>query len=849
MRWPRVGGIRLSTLLGFYRWRLRGQPVQELLAAAGIAVGVALVFGVTVANTSIAGSARELVESTVGSAQLQLAARSADGMHAGIERRVASIPHVLHVAPVLRTSGTLIGPSGQRTVQLLGVTPALAALGGERTPETGPRGLRLADGLTLPDSLSAAIGAQPGETVAVRIRGAQDPVLVGATLGEEIIGPLDGSPIAVAPLTLAQNLAGLPDRVSQLLVRTEPKETASVARALKVIAGDRLDVVPADIELDLLATTSQPNNLSTGLFAAISAMVGFLLAVNAMLLTVAERRRWVAELRSQGFSGRQVLITLGFDALVLGLVASVIGVLIGDLLSRTLFSDVPAYLSFAFPVGGERIVTPSAVALAIAGGVLAALGASAIPALDLRSTRPESILERVGAAGEAIDRRTTVGLATLGIGIVLACAVASLLVPALTVVAGVLLAAAALCLVPGTFTVVTAVLGRVTRGLGNSMLPLAVIEVRAAATRSIALASVAALAVYGCVAIQGARTDLVLGLDANFDDFLHTTDIWITTGGDDLTTNSFRPPPGATSAIAALPAVRSVRTFQGGLLDVADRRLWVAARAPDDQALVPASQLLVGDRDTATRRLRRGGWATVSRAVAEEHRLRLGSRFELPTPAGIAHLRVAAITTNLGWPPGAVVLSTRDYRRYWGTRDPSALQVDLVPGASRPAAKRAIARALGTDALRVQTVDERAAQYAALSRQGLRSLRQIAVLLLVAAGVAVAVALSAALWQRRSRLADLKAEGFSHRQLWRCVLHESAILLLVGGALGAALGLLGHALASRWLEIATGFPAPFTVAPAQIVLTVAALAAISLATLAVPGYVATGVQPRTTLRG
>lgn len=845
MKAPTLFGMRFGVLVGFYRWRLREHPVQELLAAAGIAVGVALVFGVLVANTSITASARELVHSITGSAQLELAARSPDGMPAALADRAAAIPGVIEAAPILRQQATLVGPDGRQSVEIMGVTPALATLGGDRTQGFGAGGMRLAQGLTLPQPLGKAIGARPGQPVTVLIRGRAHRALVGTLLDNNAIGSLAGNPIAIAPLDVVQSLAGMPNRISQVLVHTRPSAVTSTQTALREIAGERLDVGPADDELRLLDTTAAPNDLSTGLFAAISAIVGFLLAVNAMLLTTPERRRWVAELRTQGYSARQILLTLTFDALILGVVASALGVLLGNLLSRTLFSDVPAYLSFAFPVGSARIVTATAVGLALLAGVGATLLTSLLPALDLRSPRPDAILTQAGEAGEAISPRTTRALALAGVAIVAIAALASVVIPSLTVVFGGLLAAATICLLPAAFAVTTTLLAGATSGLRNRMLPLAVIELRATATRSIALAAVAGLAVYGCVAIQGARSDLVRGLDANFGDYLKTADLWITTGGDDLTTNSFKAPLGAQAALARLPEVRSVRTYQGGLLDDGDRRLWIIARDTSDRAMIPASQLVDGDLATATRRLRGRGWIAISQAVADARHVGLGERFTLPTPTGPVAFRVAAITTNLGWPPGAAIVSGADYRRAWATNDPSALQVDLADGVTPTAGKRAIQTALGdTPGLRVQTVAERTAQYASLSRQGLRSLSQIALLLLIAAGLAVALALSAALWQRQPRLAALKVEGFSHLQLWRCVMLESTIVLLLGGIIGALLGLYGHLLASRWLELTTGFPAPFSIGPEQVVLTIATLAAIALVTLAVPGYVATSVPPR-----
>ena len=133
MRAPAILGIRIDSLAALYRWRLRQRFAQELLAASGIAIGVALVFGVLLANTSITGSANRLIHQLVGSARLQLAARSADGFDQRYSEAVGRLPGVEVAAPVLRENATIIGATGRQSVQLIGVTPRLAALGSAAT--------------------------------------------------------------------------------------------------------------------------------------------------------------------------------------------------------------------------------------------------------------------------------------------------------------------------------------------------------------------------------------------------------------------------------------------------------------------------------------------------------------------------------------------------------------------------------------------------------------------------------------------------------------------------------------------------------------------------------------------
>jgi putative ABC transport system permease protein len=843
-----VFGIRIGVLGRFYRWRLREHGAQELLAAAGIAVGVALVFGVLVANTSLTASAEQLLDGIQGSAHLQLAARSADGYDEALAERATRLPGVRHAAPIMRGNIGLVGPSGARTsIQLVGVTRKLARLGGEQTRQFGPGGLRLSAGLALPAGVADVIDARSGQRVDLLAAGRAYRVPVGTVLGSDTIGPLAHSPITVAPLDVVQSVLGRPGRITQLLVQVEPGARDRVARELRRLGGDRLAVLPADAELRLLEVTAEPNDQSTALFAAISAMVGVLLALNAMLLTVPERRRFVAELSTQGFDPRQVLLILGFEAVLLGAVASLAGLALGNVLSRTLFDQVPAYLAFAFPIGTQRIVTTSSVVLAFGGGMLATLVATLPPALDLRPGRPfDAVFRETGGseAGEGMPARTVAAVAAVGVAIVLGATVTVLLAPGLTMLAGVALALASVCLVPAAFVASAQLLGRLGRRLRGSMLPVAVMELRATTTRSVALAGVGALAVYGSVAVEGAHHDLLRGLDQSFGEYLATADLWVTTGGDDLTTNSFAA-RGLPERIARAPGVADVRPYQGGLLDVGERRLWIVARPPADRSPIPASQVREGDLARATSRIRAGGWASVSDVFARDRDLAVGNRFALPTPTGPLALRVAAITSNLGWPPGGVILNTADYARAWATGDPSALQVDLRPGVSPAAGKRAVERALGRKTgLRVQTLAERRAQYAALSRQGLGSLTQISTLLLIAAALAVAAALGAAVWQRRARLAALKIQGFEEWQLWRSLVLEGAVVLALGCAIGAVLGVYGHALANRYLQLATGFPAPFSLAGGQVLTALALVSGIALLVVAIPGWIATRVPAR-----
>jgi putative ABC transport system permease protein len=845
MRAPAILGVRMGSLVALYGWRLRQRLAQELLAASGIAIGVALVFGVLLANTSITGSAQQLIHQLVGSARLQLSARSADGIDQRYTEAVAKLPGVQVVAPVLRENATIIGSRGRQSVQLIGVTPRMVALGSAATQNLGAGALLISGGVGLPAAVASTVGAHPAQPVTLIAGGKTHVLKVRAVLGSPTIGSVASSPVVIALLPVAQLLAGKPGRVTNILVKPRPGADALVRDGLRHLAAGRIDVEPADNELRLLSQAAQPNAQSTNLFAAISGMIGFLLALNAMLLTVPDRRRFIAELRSQGFAPSQVVLVLAFQAFALGAIGSLVGLAIGDLLAHTLFGHIPGYLTFAFPIGSQQIITTSTVIVPVACGMLAALLASLPPLLDLRRDRAlDAVLHETGEAGQSIPQRITLALGAAGLLMIPLAAVIALAASSLTVVAGAILALAAVCLIPCAFAATTSLLQPLSERLSGSMLAVAIVELRATATRSIALAAVAALAVFGSVTIGGARDDLLSGIDRAIVQYFHTSDIWVVNGDDVFNMNGVAA-RGAATAIARVPGVASVRSYQGGLLDVGARRLWLRARPPADPAMIEASQVVHGDAAHATQLIRGGGWAAISDGFAHEQHLHVGGTFLLPTPTGQVRFGVAATMTNSGWPPGAITINTNDYGRYWQTTDASALEVSLKPGADPAAAQRMITAALGSGSgLQARTAVQRTAETEASARQGLRSLAQIAMLLLVAGALAIAASLSAVIWQRRARLAAMKTQGFDHLQLWRSLILESAIVLVIGCIDGAVLGVYGHALADRWLRATTGFPAPFAAGGPQVFLTLVIVLGIALAVMALPGFTAAQAPPQ-----
>jgi putative ABC transport system permease protein len=825
-------------ILHLYRVRLRSRLVQEALAAIGIAVGVALLFASQVANTSLNGSVGQLTSGLVGHSRLQLEARGPDGFAEAFLSEVQRLPGVRSAAPVLEAQANVLGPSGSRPVDLIGADPRFVHFGGTLLRHFSAAALARQHAFALPLPVAQQIGATSLQVVKVQIGAGTMPALLGITLQASDIGALVHSPVALAPLAFAQQLTGMTGRISRIFVQPQPGRDREVRAALVRLAAGRMNVEPADYDAVLFDSAAAPTDQSTALFAAISALVGFLFAFNAMLLTVPARRSLIVDLRLDGYSPWTVIELLLLDALILGVIASLLGLALGDELSLRLFRASPGYLSFAFAIGSQRIVTWQSVALGVTGGMLAACLGVLTPLRDIFAGRSNAAVER--------KRRTHAGarlIVLAGLGCLAVTSAILVFAPQSAVLGVVSLTGALLLLLPGLLRGVLLCVERLTEDVRARAPLVAVAELRSTWSRTVGIAATGAVAVFGSVAIQGAHADLQRGLDQSAHDVSSRANVWAFPPGlsNLLATTPFRT--GAAPMLARLPGVQSVGVYRGGFLNFGSRRVWVSAQPTAQRQMVFPHQLVQGNLAVADRRVREGGWAVISKAIASQHHLHIGASFTLPSPRP-RNFRVAALSTNVGWPPGVIVINADDYAKAWESSDASAYEIVTTRGASSVMVSREIRQALGpTSGLQVQTAGQRERQQRTASRQGLQRLSEISTLVLIAAVLAMFAAMGNMIWQRRPRLALLKLDGFSDRTVWRTLLFESVLVVGSGCSIGAVFGLYGQLLGSRAILSVTGFPVVFSFGLLLAVGSLALVTTVAVAITAVPGYLVARVRP------
>ncbi len=842
-----MAGINLQGILELYetRYGLKTAVVREAFAVLGIAIGVALLFASQVASTSLTSSVAQLNTQFVGSAQVQLEARGPEGVSERLLGEARRQPGVQVALPVLDKQVNVVGRTGERSVYLIGVNPQAVRASGPLLRRFSARQLAAQQAIALPTPLANEIGVGPLQTAKVQIGAKLIETLVAATLSEADIGELVHSPVAVAPIGYAQRLTGAPGRINLIFVRYEPGRAREARSALERLAAKwSVNLVSGTFDAKLFAVAVAPESQSESLFSGISALVGFMLALNAMLITVPSRRALIEEIRPQGASRWDTTKILLFDALVIGAVACVLGLALGDFLSVAVFRSTPSYLSVAFPVGNNRVVTWQCFALAIGAGMAAAMIGVFWPLREILARALQPL-------PDPTDHRRgwTMARLLMGLGCLALTTAILLFATKAALIGNIALVAALVVLMPLLFDASVRLfdyLSKLLDGVGSA---LAVTELQTAQTRvrSLAIAATAAVAVFGVVEFQGIQTNLERGLNKASRDIDAAADVWVLPGGrlNVQPTTPFSPGTINIAALARLPGVGRLSVFRGSFLDWGERRLWVLAPASSITHPIPTTQVLSGDPALAAARVRQGGWAVLSQALAAERHLRVGQAFTLPAPRPL-RLRVAALTTNLGWAPGVLILNAATYARAWHSNAPTAYAIQTASGAATTVVRDRVRRAIAsTPGLVVETAAERDKRRFAIATQGLSRLTQIRILVLIAAILAIIGSMGAMIWQRRDLIAFIKVQGYEEGTLRRWLMCEAGILLAVGCLIGAVFGLYAQLLGSRFLATVTGFPIVFSVEVFAAITSFVLVSVVAFVVVALPGYLVVRVPANT----
>lgn len=238
-----------------------------------------------------------------------------------------------------------------------------------------------------------------GRNVGLATRTGVQPVRIVGTFRFADTDTIGGATLTAVTLADAQRWFDREGRVNAVVVAAEPGVSGD-ALARRITAE-----VPADVRVETGRQNSdrQADDINTDLgflrgflfvFAGIAVLVGAFIIFNVFSITVAQRVREMAMLRTIGASRRQIMRSVLIEATVIGLIASIIGIAVGVLFAMLLNRIFDA-VGFGLPTAGITLQARTVIVPLIVG-VVVTLIAAIIPAIRATRVPPVAVL-REGA--------------------------------------------------------------------------------------------------------------------------------------------------------------------------------------------------------------------------------------------------------------------------------------------------------------------------------------------------------------------------------------------------------------------------------------------------------------------
>ncbi|RKR92583.1 putative ABC transport system permease protein [Micromonospora pisi] len=517
-------------------------------------------------------------------------------------------------------------------------------------------------------------------------------------------------------------------------------------------------------------------------FALIALLVGMFLIFNTFNIIIAQRSRELALLRALGASWGQVTGSVLVEAVVVGLIASTLGLAAGIGVAAGLQSLVAAF-GFPLPEGGLTI-SGLAVGVSYLVGVVMTVIAALVPAVRAAGVPPIAAMREVVRPDKSLRGLTiTGGVITLISALLLTVGLVG--VDGLTAIAlgvGVLLAVVGVALLsPALTRPVAGTLGRLVSwgtatGIGrrNTLRNPRRTAVTAAALM-VGVTLVSAVSVIGA-SLKASVTDLV---ENNLSAAVIVTTTLVAPpsgreGFDPARLEQASRIPGVTRTVSMHAAVVTVGGQANSFLQATDLPAARAMFALEEQSgtLTPT-----GEND-----------AVVDDGTAETNGWRVGSTFVVEMPVGGARTYTVAGIYQRTPVASGVLVSDSQVRYLAG---PLALQgfVQVSDGADVSAVTRQI-ETLMSDYPLVSVVDQ-----ATFIGQQTAAVDQLLAIFYVLLALAVLVAflgivntLVLSIYERTRELGLLRAVGMNRRQVRRMVRVESLLMAVFGCLLGVGLG-------------------------------------------------------------
>jgi len=783
--------------------RLLRRPFQYILLILGVAIGVAMVVSIDVANQS-AGRAFELSTEAVAGKTTHRIFGPPTGIDESLYTRIKTELGYRLAAPVVEDF-VLSDKLGDRPLRLIGVDliaePHFRNYFGDLDGETITRLATLLfepNNVILSEGLAQEYGLVPGDLI--NIKSGTKNVTVRLVAVFDSGGDNQSlSDFLLTDIATAQETVGMLGKLSHIdLIDDEEDGLSRVATILP--AGVQLQ--PAAIRNNALRQMSSAFELNLTALSLLAMVVGMFLIYNVVAFSIVQRRELFGILRCLGVTGSQLSNLILWEATIMGLCGAVLGLGIGLLLGREMVSLVSRTINdFYFVVNVTGIHLSAWILIkGLIIGIGASLLGSIVPAWEVKRTTPVSGLHRSTLeekTGRATGQLVIVFILLLILGGTLLFFDGANLILNFAGLFIVLISFA--FLVPGLlqqFMTLSTPLFRRLFGVIGRMAPRDIV-------RSISRTAVAVAALMIAVSV-------IIGVAIMIGSFRQTVDQWLS---DTLQADIFLSPPSLTTNRVAgnLPSeiVKDSRSWPGVdwsvsvwnadiMAPVIGRQIEVIAVDGDISAGNRRYAWIAGTPKDVWQQLEQGQGVLVSEPLIIQERLDLPpDPIHLLTDSGPVQFPILGVFYDYSSDQGAILMDQNLYKRWWSEQGINSLGLFVEQGQDVESITRSLQHHFsGREDVIIQTNKTVRSNALEIFDRTFAITAALQLLAIIVAFIGVLSALMSIQLDRTRELGILRATGMTISQMWRLILLETG---LMGGTAGLLAMPLGTILA--WILI------------------------------------------------
>jgi len=761
------------------------RPWQTGLMVLGVALGVAVVIAIDLANTSARRAFDLSTAAVTGRTTHQIVGATSLGLPQEVYRQVRVDWGLRQSAPVVEGVGLAPDLDGQ-PLRVLGVDPVAEApfrdyFGGQGSFDadlsrfyTEPNAVLIGPGL------AELHGLQLNDTFRLQVN---DRIETLRIVG--ILQPVDeGNRRALDNVLLmdvghAQTLFANAGRLSRIdLILTEAE-----ARALadRLPAGVRLQ--PATAQAETVAQLTAAFQLNLTALSLLALVVGMFLIYNTIMFSVIQRRQVLGIMRALGVTEPQLFALIVFEAALIALIGGALGVGLGWLLGQGAVRLVTQTINDLYYVISVREAPLEALTVlkGLGLGLAASLLAAAAPALEAATVPPITMTQR--SAFEDRARRLLPGLWVVGVmlgllGIAILLLITNSLIASF---AGLFILVIGLALAVPQATVwlmaLAAPLLKRTVGVLGEIAARTVTKAISRTSVAIAALMVAVSVTIGVsIMINSFRSTVINWLDLTL-----VADIYLSTPVVSGSQNTPTLAPEVKARVAAVPGVGAVESIRTVTADSPEGPVNLVVADSQTRRSAELYRYASGDPETIWREMQAGA-VIVSEPFAFRRNLPAqGATVTLQTDRGARTFPVVAVYYDYASDQGRVLISRNVYEQFWDDREISGLAVYAAPDVEVARLADDLRQALSGSALQVQVNRALRDQALVVFDRTFAITNALRLLAVVVAFIGVLSALMALQLERARELATLQALGLTAGQLWRLTFLETGLMGLTAG--------------------------------------------------------------------